>query len=154
MNTAPSSTTAPSETIRQGSCLCKSVQFQVKGDPIHYLVCHCRNCRKSGGGGFMMNVWFTDENFTIKAGKEHIKAFFDPNTDTGKPLGRHFCSNCGSNVYCRVSRELPRSDVYLVQGPSIEGSEVWFPRKESHLESKLPFVGHIETRAKGRKSKL
>ncbi|KIK62128.1 hypothetical protein GYMLUDRAFT_42124 [Collybiopsis luxurians FD-317 M1] len=152
--TSSSTTTDPSETIRQGSCLCKSVQFQVKGEPVHYLLCHCKNCQKASGGGFMMNVWFKDENFTIKAGKELIKVFYDPNTDTGKPLGRYFCSNCGSNVYFRMSPELARSDIYIVQGPTIEGSEVWFPRKESHPENKLQFVGHIETRAKEKKSKL
>ncbi|KAF5368238.1 hypothetical protein D9757_007917 [Collybiopsis confluens] len=87
-------------------------------------------------------------SFTLKSGKELLKVYYDPNTDTGKPLARHFCSNCGSNVYFRMSPELPRSDIYIVHGPGIEGHETWYPRKHTHADNKLPYIGNIEMRAK------
>ncbi|KAJ3895346.1 Mss4-like protein [Lentinula edodes] len=153
--TAASTSTATSnETIRNGSCLCGAVRFTIKGDPFHYLVCHCKNCQKASGSAFMTNVWFKNEAFTLNAGQDALKFFQDTDTDTGKPLSRYFCSNCGSNVFFRMSPDLPRSDIYIVQGPAIEGSEIWAPRKESFLANKLPWVKHLETKPKEKKSKL
>ncbi|KIK62127.1 hypothetical protein GYMLUDRAFT_42123 [Collybiopsis luxurians FD-317 M1] len=156
MSTAVSSPTpaAQAEIVRRGTCLCKSIQFEVKGDPVHYTVCYCKNCQKASGSGFMMNVWFQDENYIMKTGEDVLKVFYDTNTNSGRPLARYFCSNCGSNVYLRQSPELPRSDVYIVQGPMIEGSEVWLPRRELNLQSKFGFIGHLETRPKEKKSSL
>ncbi|KAJ4470831.1 Mss4-like protein [Lentinula aciculospora] len=148
------SSATSSETVRNGSCLCGTVRFTVKGDPFHYLVCHCKNCQKSSGSAFMMNVWFKDKVFTMIAGQDALSFFQDTDTDTGKPLSRYFCSKCGSNVFFRMSPDLPRSDVHIVQGSAIEGSEIWAPRKESFLTNRLPWVNSLETKPKGKKSKL
>jgi len=48
-------------TIKHGSCLCKSVQYTLRGNPITFRVCHCMNCKKSTGSAFMTNVFFFDE---------------------------------------------------------------------------------------------
>ncbi|KAJ3823975.1 Mss4-like protein [Lentinula raphanica] len=142
------------DTVRNGSCLCGAITFTVKGDPVHYLVCHCKNCQKASGSAFMMNIWFKDESFKLLTGQDALKPYEDKDTNTGKPLTRYFCSNCGSNVFFRMSPDLPRSDVYLVHGPAIEGSEVWAPRKESFPSNRIPWVTHLETRPKESKAKL
>ncbi|KAJ3784536.1 Mss4-like protein [Lentinula aff. detonsa] len=156
MSTATTATFTPpsSDILRNGSCLCGAIKFTIKGDPFHYLVCHCKNCQKASGSAFMMNIWFKEEAFKLISGQDALKSYQDTDTDTGKPLSRFFCSNCGSNVFFRMSPDLPRSDVYLIQGPAIEGSEIWTPRKESFPTHKLPWVKHIETRSTEKKSKL
>ncbi|KAF9067332.1 Mss4-like protein [Rhodocollybia butyracea] len=150
---ATSTTSASNkDKVRNGSCLCGAIRFTIKGDPFHYTVCHCANCKKSSGSAFMMNIWFKEEFFTLLSGQDALKAYKDPVTETGKPLTRHFCSNCGSNVYFRMSPDLPRSDVYIIQGPMIEGNEAWGPRKHSFPAKQTKWV-NVELTSK-EKSKL
>ncbi|KAE9401006.1 hypothetical protein BT96DRAFT_919136 [Gymnopus androsaceus JB14] len=145
--------TTVNDTIRDGSCLCRSVRFTIKGEPFHYLVCHCDNCKKASGSAFMTNVWFKEEAFTITAGQDVLKRYQDTNTKTGKPLSRHFCSNCGSNLFLRISPDLPRSDVVIISNPAIDGGHVWKPRKESFPTERFSWIKHLEMKSK-EKSKL
>ena len=42
-----------SDTIRRtGSCLCGGVQFSVRGPPLRIGLCHCKDCRKTGGSTY------------------------------------------------------------------------------------------------------
>ena len=50
-----------SSTVRSGSCLCKSIKYEIIGDPITFRVCHCMNCRKATGSAFMSNLVFSKE---------------------------------------------------------------------------------------------
>lgn len=45
----------------QGSCLCEAVNFELTGEPFRYAICHCYNCKVSGGGGFMANAFFKSQ---------------------------------------------------------------------------------------------
>jgi hypothetical protein len=50
-----------SSTVRSGSCLCKSIKYEIIGDPITFRICHCMNCKKSSGSAFMSNLFFSKE---------------------------------------------------------------------------------------------
>jgi len=41
-----------------GSCLCKTIQYQVQGQLSTFALCHCENCAKASGSSFMSNWWF------------------------------------------------------------------------------------------------
>jgi len=36
-----------------GECLCGNVRYELKGEAIFSVVCHCKNCQKQSG-------WVTD----------------------------------------------------------------------------------------------
>lgn len=42
----------------KGSCLCGTVAFDVVGQPLKFLYCHCRSCRKSSGSVHAANLAF------------------------------------------------------------------------------------------------
>lgn len=46
--------------VRSGSCLCRSVTYEVTGEPFTMRVCHCGNCQKATGAAFMTNAFFRD----------------------------------------------------------------------------------------------
>lgn len=46
------------ESRHTGSCLCKTVQYQVQGQLSTIALCHCENCAKASGSNFMSNWWF------------------------------------------------------------------------------------------------
>lgn len=42
--------------VFSGSCLCKEVRFELHGLPMKYVLCHCTDCKKTGGTSFKTNV--------------------------------------------------------------------------------------------------
>ena len=43
---------------RSASCLCGAIKFDITGDPVTFMVCHCVNCQKATGSVFMSNTFF------------------------------------------------------------------------------------------------
>ncbi|KAG7086273.1 hypothetical protein E1B28_002238 [Marasmius oreades] len=112
-------------TARAGSCLCKGVKLQITGDPFTFVVCHCQNCQKASGTAFLSNMFFKDKNVLITEGSDLIKRYDDSNTASGRTLGRHFCSNCGSTLFIRPSLEASNNDFVIVQASTVDDSYNW-----------------------------
>ncbi|KIM37280.1 hypothetical protein M413DRAFT_50864, partial [Hebeloma cylindrosporum] len=87
--------------VRTGSCLCKAIKYTVAGEPLTFRVCHCVNCKKASGSAFMTNAFYKDENVTINQGSDLLKIFEDTQTQSGFPMLRYFCSECGSSLFMR-----------------------------------------------------
>lgn len=91
----------------EGSCKCGAVRFAAESHtPYPYLRCYCSICRKTGGGGGYLasiNVSFA----TLKVeGAENIGTFHATLEDENgrpfrSPVGRRFCTKCGSALYAR-----------------------------------------------------
>ena len=74
-----------------GGCLCGKVTFEGRGDPAWVVHCHCRNCQRASGAGFLTYVGFMSDRFEW-TGKP-------PETYSSSPgVERGFCSNCGSTL--------------------------------------------------------
>jgi hypothetical protein len=80
--------------IHTGGCLCARVRYQIQGQPGSLVYCHCLQCRKAQGAGFVANVPVAREHFKITAGIEWISTFCSSADKT-----RYFCSNCGAALY-------------------------------------------------------
>lgn len=171
-----SNTLAPATrtNVRSGSCLCQRVRYEIRGEPLGFLVCHCVNCRKATGSGFMANVFIPHQNFTITQGKDVLTAYTDPETASGVPVNRFFCKYCGSNVYMRSTDwhdddELVTSSSSKAGGTRKRGSIIvlhvggidesaagsaslhdWVPDRELFPEQKLKWVKEVQVVPKKR----
>lgn len=76
----------------KGSCLCKAVTFEVKGDLPGPDACHCWHCRKSSGH-FFVSTDVPRSAVTIH-GAEQITWF-----QSTEKVRRGFCSKCGSPLF-------------------------------------------------------
>ena len=78
-----------------GSCLCGSVRYTVKGDPIIVAHCHCADCQKQSGAGHTTGAMFKVDNFKFsgKLSKHKITS------NNGNEVSRSFCPSCGSLIY-------------------------------------------------------
>lgn len=81
-----------------GECNCGGIKVTVADQPPESagsILCHCSNCRRQSGahGTFVMLV--KDDDITIEG---QPKVYMDMKADSGKPLERHFCGECGRYV--------------------------------------------------------
>ncbi|KAE8379750.1 Mss4-like protein [Aspergillus bertholletiae] len=81
----------------QGHCICGRIRVLLQEQPPSSLVCHCRNCSRSGGGS-SINYILPMGEVTIQDPHTSLKVYEDANTDSGNHIQRKFCSNCGSPI--------------------------------------------------------
>jgi hypothetical protein len=77
-----------------GSCLCKAVTFEIKGEFKGFYLCHCSRCRKDTGSAHAANLFSKTAELQWKSGEAHVKPFAIPDTRFTKA----FCDQCGSPV--------------------------------------------------------
>jgi len=58
--------------------------------------CHCRDCQRTSGGGFMGMIWVATDTLRIAQGELTFYPF--KAGISGRELNRGFCPECGSNV--------------------------------------------------------
>lgn len=83
---------------RSGGCLCGAVRYDILTDPVVVAVCHCTHCQRHSGAVFSTNLLVPEDGYRQTG---ETKAYEDSG-DSGKPVYRHFCPQCGSPVCTRV----------------------------------------------------
>ena len=78
-----------------GGCSCGAVRYEGTAEPIMMLKCHCRDCQRVTGGGFVPAVLMSPQDFRLTRGqlRYHCTTTLD-----GKPNKRGFCLECGSRI--------------------------------------------------------
>lgn len=84
----------PDGTERRGKCVCGAVQVTAKAAGKRVGACHCKMCRRWGGGPFMEISCGTDVSFD---GKQAISIF-----DSSAWAERGFCNKCGTHLFYRL----------------------------------------------------
>ena len=79
----------------EGGCLCGAVRYSGEAEPTFAGVCHCRDCQKFTGSAFGAMVGVPQSSVKIEGSK--LKTFSSIG-GSGKPILRHFCSECGSSI--------------------------------------------------------
>jgi ADP-ribosyl-[dinitrogen reductase] hydrolase len=77
-----------------GSCYCKTVKYESNGRVLHFLNCHCPDCRKLSGATFVPFLIVKADGFRVVAGEENLSPF---ESSPGKI--RHFCKKCGTHLF-------------------------------------------------------
>lgn len=85
-----------------GSCLCNSVQYEVKGDFDSFFLCHCSRCRKDTGSAHAANLFSATAELYWLAGEDKVKTYNLPST----LHTRAFCTNCGSALPVQMDNGL------------------------------------------------
>ena len=90
----------------EGSCHCGAVTFAVNSrTPYPFNRCYCSKCRKTGGGGYSINIMGEyrtlavtgEENITVYRSKNNHRGAYD--TDGLGFSRRHFCKVCGATLW-------------------------------------------------------
>ena len=80
----------------EGSCLCGTVKYEIRGELGGGVFCHCSRCRKASGSAFASNAAVAAAEFVFTAGEAALTTFSTP-----AGVHRLFCSRCGSPIITR-----------------------------------------------------
>ncbi|KIW02655.1 uncharacterized protein PV09_06093 [Verruconis gallopava] len=81
-----------------GHCNCGAITVTISDKGLEGArsgVCHCRNCRRQSGSVSSVVMLMDDNDFKVEGSP---KSYLDTKTDSGTPLHRYFCGECGSPV--------------------------------------------------------
>jgi hypothetical protein len=87
-----------------GGCACGAVRFRFEGPPMLAGACHCRACQYAAGGAPTYVVGAARDSFEITQGEPKI---YTSRGDSGAPVGRAFCAQCGTPLYSIPGAETP-----------------------------------------------
>ncbi len=114
-----------------GSCLCGNVAFVYSGDMADAAYCHCIDCRKTTGSAFNISVGLAADAFEVTKGTPKT---FTKTADSGQPITRHFCGDCGAPLY--TSSSLQPEKIYVKAG-ALDDPDVVRPAYQSWTRSRV-----------------
>ena len=117
-----------------GGCLCGAIRYEVDGDLIRTLNCHCDDCRRSIGASFGTYVYVEEEDLTILQGTPKS---FDHENDLGFRMTKRFCENCGTPLFGKGERG---GSMVQIKVGTIDDANFVRPEMDLFVSKKLPFV--------------
>jgi len=84
-----------SEYHATGSCLCRSITYEITGHLGIFQYCGCSRCRKFTGSAFAANLMVSPEDFRWLQGETLVGRF---ELKEAKHFATAFCTRCGSSL--------------------------------------------------------
>ncbi len=75
-----------------GSCLCGGVAYEVTGQPIAALYCHCGRCRKATASAHASTVVVPAGGLRFTRGEDRVRCYRPPDAAV---FAQAFCADCG-----------------------------------------------------------
>ncbi len=116
-----------------GGCLCGGVRYTLTGEPALTGICHCRNCQRYTGSSFEAVVVYPSNSVALQG---ELKTYQDTG-DSGKPVYRRFCPNCGSGVMAEAEA-MPGLAIMLAG--TLDDTASFEPGMEIYCSSAQPWV--------------
>ena len=117
----------------EGGCLCGNIKYFSKSDPLFTTICHCSHCQKQTGTAFSIIVGIDRKSLHING---ELKCFKDIG-NSGKPVYRKFCGNCGSPIISDVSTA---PNLLFIKAGTLNTIKFLRPTKEIWKDHKLDCV--------------
>ena len=115
-----------------GGCACGAIRYKAAAPPLFSFKCHCRDCQRMSGSGYMGVMWVPTESIDISGVFEaHVlKAV------SGRELNRGFCAKCGSNV---ILRSTEVTQMTQIVASSLDDPKLFQPTAELWTASAQPW---------------
>ncbi len=78
-----------------GRCACGKVRYEVRGEPLVTMACHCLDCQRTTGSAFVIHTTIVESDLAITGETEMGLA----PTGSGKGSELHRCADCGVIVW-------------------------------------------------------
>jgi len=116
-----------------GGCLCGKVRYKASGEPALIAVCHCKNCQRQAGTAFSIVVAVPESAMSI----EGTTKTFNDKGDSGQPVFRIFCPECGSPI---ISQAPVMPGLNIIKAGTLDDTSWLKPTMEIFCDSAQPWV--------------
>ncbi|MGO4714841.1 GFA family protein [Bradyrhizobium sp. 2TAF24] len=121
---------------RKGGCLCGAVRYVLKGEPRGIAICHCTHCQKQSGSVLSFNLVIEDTDYE-QSGETRI---YVDDGDSGQPVYRHFCGNCGSPILAKIARAPGK---VVVKAGTLDNMEGLQPKAEIYTDHAVAWLAPV-----------
>lgn len=121
----------PNTQTINGSCLCGQIRYKAVAAPLFQAHCHCQDCRKNGGSAFAALAFVSIETLSWQGETKT----FSHSADSGTIMTKHFCPNCGSQLFGTNST---RPDRIHIKVGTMEDAAWFQPQCNVWASSRLP----------------
>ncbi len=84
----------------KGKCHCGEIAYEIAGEQMGHMLCHCADCRRHAGAPLVGWALFPEESVRLTSGAPKIYE----SSEHGR---RHFCGHCGTGLFYTNSNFLP-----------------------------------------------
>ncbi len=113
-----------------GKCLCGNIAFTADTDIKFTANCHCSDCRAATGAVYG-TLLFIDEAALQVSGAPKV---FKHVADSGADMEKHFCADCGSQLFGRNSN---RPNMLSVRAGAVDQTELGAPGVNVYMSSRI-----------------
>ena len=117
-----------------GGCLCGNVRYRSDAQPVMTAVCHCSHCQTQTSSAFSILVAVPKGSLQIEG--EPLAAY-ETQGESGQPITRKFCPNCGSPV---VSDVTVTPDLEWIKAGTLDDTSWLQPQVHWWCDSAQPWV--------------
>lgn len=118
-----------------GGCACGALRYRLKAEPMVVHCCHCKDCQRQTGSGFVINAIIERDNIEVERGGTSMITM---PTDSGLPHDIYRCKECGTTVWSDYGR---RQSMVFVRVGTLDEPSALPPDVHIFTRSKLPWVG-------------
>jgi hypothetical protein len=115
-----------------GGCICGAVRFEVDGEPLFSSNCHCRDCQRASGSGYMPLMGFPKDAIRITG---EVR-YFERKAATGTSETEGFCPVCGARLFAYAQAY---EGIFLVRAGSLDDPSVYRPQADIYTSSAQPW---------------
>lgn len=117
----------------EGGCHCGQLRYSFSTNPEFTFYCHCRDCQKTTGGPFSVELMLDKKSFEVVG----PRASYTTTGDSGGAVHRWGCSACGSGIYLECDSD---PDYVFVKAGSLDDASWVSPEMHIFTSAKLPWV--------------
>ncbi|RDC60205.1 hypothetical protein HME9302_01405 [Alteripontixanthobacter maritimus] len=118
----------------EGSCHCGAIRYEIAGDPINHMLCHCSDCRRASGAPVVGWLMVDDKALTIE-GEPSIYA----SSESGR---RHFCVQCGTGLFYSNAEML--LGLVDVQSATLDEPENILPEAHIQVADRIAWMNDVQ----------
>jgi hypothetical protein len=116
-----------------GGCLCGRIRYSVDAEPAFVGLCHCRDCQKFTGSAFAAVIGLPKSAVTVTG----VLKGFTKQGDSGKPINRMFCPECGASV---MDEAEAAPGIVMIQAGTLDDTSWMKPTSQIYCASAQPWV--------------
>lgn len=122
------------DAVVEGGCNCGAIRYRLTGDPLVVAICHCTNCRRQSGSAFSVNVVMRADAMAMTG---NVATYEDADTESGSPVLRQYCAQCGSPIRS-LSTAAP--NIAIVKAGTADDPARFVPAMHVWTDTALPWV--------------